>query len=627
MFSPTRLYSPISVLPDLEQRSQLLILLNRVNETWLDGVLRNSVYNEVLISLGKRPLDQGVESSIKRPVDVAIEPPTKQAVMLSSQSNQVFLEDRNITTIFDATGLLLILGEPGSGKTVTLLELAVDLVARVRDDAKERVPVILNLSSWKDSRPLMEWIREELSEKYRVPAKIANSWLQSDYLVPLLDGLDEVSTAVQPDCVKAINDFILGCKPSGLVICCRLMEYQWLPQRLKLNGAICLEPLSSEQVSKYLADGGSNLAALREAIKTDSMLQELTQTPLMLSIMSLAVRSYSGNVLSDYNEDSIKEREKQIFHLYVEEMFQRKGTNAIMFPKEKTISWLSWLAREMRANSQSVFLVEALQASCLSTRAERLAYGTIVLSIIGLIYGLIFGLSVGLNAGLSTGLIVGAVGWLGVGSLSHITFVESISWKWNRFWKGMIPYSIFGLIFGLIFTLNYGLSNGASNGVFFGLMFGMVGGVIVAFTDRPKMDKASPNQGINLSIKNSLIVFLVTWLSVGLTGAFIGWVMDSGQLSKAPFYWPIVGLTIGLIAGLNRGGSAVIKHYVLRLSLWWGGCMPLNLIGFLDQSARLIFLKKVGDSYIFIHRMLLEYFADLIPHKKPYEAGKFMKPM
>jgi hypothetical protein len=41
------------------------------------------------------------------------------------------------------------------------------------------------------------------------------------------------------------------------------------------------------------------------------------------------------------------------------------------------------------------------------------------------------------------------------------------------------------------------------------------------------------------------------------------------------------------------------------------GSTPFNFIKFLDQCARLIFLKKVGGGYIFIHRVLLEYFADL----------------
>jgi eukaryotic-like serine/threonine-protein kinase len=208
------------------------------------------------------------------------------------------LQDRRITTIFDATGMLLILGEPGSGKTTTLLDLAANLLTRAKADAKERVPIVLNLSNWKKKQPLVEWIVAELSEKYGVPVKIARSWLQKDYLVPLLDGLDEVPTALQPDCVAAINDFIDGSEPTGIVVCCRLMEYQWLPKRLKLNGAIRLESLSSEEVSKYLDKGGSKLVALRVAVNTDPVLQDLTQTPLLLNIMSLAFQGAGGNELA-----------------------------------------------------------------------------------------------------------------------------------------------------------------------------------------------------------------------------------------------------------------------------------------------------------------------------------------
>jgi predicted NACHT family NTPase len=144
--------------------------------------------------------------------------------------------------------------------TTTLLDLARTLLDRARDDISERVPIVLNLSSWKKRPSLAEWIGSELAEKYRVPVKLARSWLQNDYLVPLLDGLDEVPTGFQPDCVAAINDFIDESEPSGIVVCCRLMEYQWLPHRLKLNGAIFLEPLSPEEVGKYLARGGSKLA-------------------------------------------------------------------------------------------------------------------------------------------------------------------------------------------------------------------------------------------------------------------------------------------------------------------------------------------------------------------------------
>jgi hypothetical protein len=121
------------------------------------------------------------------------------------------------------------------------------------------------------------------------------------------------------------------------VVCCRLSEYRWLPKRLKLNGAIRIEPLSSEEVRKYLAGGGSKLEALRGAIDVDPVLKDLAQTPLVLRIMSLAYQGVGGDKLVAPNRDSPEERRKQIFHLYVEQMFQRKGTAFLLFPKEKTI--------------------------------------------------------------------------------------------------------------------------------------------------------------------------------------------------------------------------------------------------------------------------------------------------
>jgi hypothetical protein len=124
------------------------------------------------------------------------------------------------------------------------------------------------------------------------------------------------------------------------VVCCRLNEYRWLPERLKLNGAICVESLGPEVVSKYLANGGSELATLRQAIAIDPVLQELAQTPLMLSVMSLAFQGAGSDQLATRQGDPVDDRRKQIFRLYIEQMFQRKGTSSA-FPKEKTMSWLS----------------------------------------------------------------------------------------------------------------------------------------------------------------------------------------------------------------------------------------------------------------------------------------------
>ena len=59
------------------------------------------------------------------------------------------------------------------------------------------------------------------------------------------------------------------------------------------------------------------------------------------------------------------------------------------------------------------------------------------------------------------------------------------------------------------------------------------------------------------------------------------------------------------------GGWAYLRHYVLRLLLWRAGAIPWNYPRFLDYAAEHILLRKVGGGYIFVHRLLLEYFASL----------------
>ena len=39
--------------------------------------------------------------------------------------------------------------------------------------------------------------------------------------------------------------------------------------------------------------------------------------------------------------------------------------------------------------------------------------------------------------------------------------------------------------------------------------------------------------------------------------------------------------------------------------------LPWRLIPFLDYAAERIFLRKVGGGYVFVHRMLMDYFASL----------------
>src|SRR5262249_50195056 len=135
-----------------------------------------------------------------------------------------------IVQVFDAMDqALLILGAPGSGKTTLLLELARDLLTRAGDDPAHPIPVVFPLATWSVSRkPLVEWLRDELNFRYDVPRAIAQQWVGSDLLLPLLDGLDEVKAEHRAACVAAINAFRQSHGLLPLVITSRMADYEAL---------------------------------------------------------------------------------------------------------------------------------------------------------------------------------------------------------------------------------------------------------------------------------------------------------------------------------------------------------------------------------------------------------------
>ncbi len=122
--------------------------------------LEQSLHNAVLINLGKELQPQQVKRPWDAEIKIGLKPP------------EPLPENTSILEVFDKSaiaGRLLILGAPGSGKTTTMLELAQELVARAEDDSSYPIPVLFNLSSWKDERlPLTEWLVAELNSKYGV---------------------------------------------------------------------------------------------------------------------------------------------------------------------------------------------------------------------------------------------------------------------------------------------------------------------------------------------------------------------------------------------------------------------------------------------------------------------------
>ena len=173
---------------------------------------------------------------------------------------------------------MLILGEPGTGKSTKLVELAKALLDRAVDDTSKPIPVILNLSSWtKKQAALGEWIQSELVRLYGVSRPRAREWVEGKDVVPLLDGLDEVATDQRAACVEAINTCLRERGLQPMAVCCRLEEYETLPSLLDLEGAVAVEPLRRDEVEAYLDRCGSKLERIRQALWDDPELWEVSE--------------------------------------------------------------------------------------------------------------------------------------------------------------------------------------------------------------------------------------------------------------------------------------------------------------------------------------------------------------
>ena len=68
-----------------------------------------------------------------------------------------------------------------------------------------------------------------------------------------------------------------------------------------------------------------------------------------------------------------------------------------------------------------------------------------------------------------------------------------------------------------------------------------------------------------------------------------------------------------MLVGLYTGGRACLQHLVLRYLLLHNGAAPWHYVAFLDYATERLFLRKVGGGYIFVHRLLQEYFAAHYP--------------
>ncbi|NEP52775.1 MAG: NACHT domain-containing protein [Moorea sp. SIO3C2] len=561
--------------------------------------LDDSLHNDNLIKLVMADKREQVGRPEKITVNPSKSPPwweglrTFFRVTTESEPGQKVIEVFNQK---DIAGKLLILGAPGSGKTTMLLDLAKDLITRAQQQQNQPIPIIAELSDWKDNKqPIAEWLVANLNFRYNLRKEITQEWITTGQLLPLLDGLDELGLERQRLCVQQLNQFVKDVPQ--IVVCCREEEYKASEQILEMRGAVCLQPLSDQQIEAYLK--GLNCQQLWPGIQQDSEgLLELARMPFLLHLIPVAYPDGLKRVERELKDPKAKEDyqnqcRQRLFQDYIDRKL-KENHNRRGYSEEETRRWLGWLAKRLKEEKQTEFWIEKMQPDMLNKSRKK---GLYQLSL-GLVYGLIFSMIFDLTLGLFYGVIYGRF-------FNKVDLSKTITLSWKDR-KKIIEELIYGLIYGLSVGLIYGLSVGLSVGLIRGLIIGLLYGLIRGLSGEEVKTRNKPNQRIKESAKNTVILSLISF-----PGTFLLFVLPdlvSGENVK--LLSMLIGASgLAMLIGFSYAGRPVIQHFVLRLILWRSGSIPWDYAHFLSYATERRLIKQVGGRYRFIHDLLREHFA------------------
>jgi len=546
---------------------------------------------------------------------------------------------------------LLIVGEPGSGKTMAAYALIEHLDVTEGD---ERMPLLVNLSAWGAQDDfeafLVDYLVSEVGYQVR-QRTVASAFIGSRRYTLILDGLDEIPARLRKQFSERLDEFVRGLPSEvAVVVTCRTQEYEELlathPTGLGLVQAVEMLPLTSEQLDRALAqlarfdDKAWETFLTQRHLTASQRARDLLSNPLFLNL-AVAGRLRPGELLNC-------DEEQELSDLVLESYLDRIQADQSEYEPKDIRRYLTWIARflngaavspfgpfGLKTTDSTVFNLANLTPPNLDlanlappdpsrryqlfvARDTGLRVVVNVMIFGGMAFGLYLTLGRELAFGVHLGVIMSLVALVAVGLVLRLLAGwpykrPAVSSRLSLVWPstrqqllgflssaghglrlGLVVGVIYGLVYGLVHVLVegvlFGLVYGLVVGVAMGLAFGVLFGLVYGLVEPRSMltTSCTPKEASSRSLIAALI-----WLVVGLvSGLVLGLIYE---LSKDLAVWLIMGLLVGLGLGLRNGGWFVLLQRVAHRRLAKAGNLPPRPADFLEWGIeRQIFRRVPG---------------------------------
>jgi hypothetical protein len=461
---------------------------------------------------------------------------------------------------------LVVLGPPGSGKSVVVIELTLALLRSRRPGGP--VPVPLQLASWDPAIDLNDWLVQALIENYsltsdgrRSPLKVARELVDGGLVLAILDSFDEIDENRLGAAVGRLNLSLTDKQP--LVLTCRTDYYRVAVQAgtvVATSFAVELNPLDDGAVQRYLtaaSPGGDATVAWSEVFAEirahpDGPLAATLRTPLMISLVReiYCEGPHDPRDLLGAGYDTQDAIEGHLLGQLVPAAYQRKDREDLVgWPDQRPEAWLRYLAtRSGGPGTPNIawWHFEQGVPPLVVGAIPAVVAVTLVAWFIGPAAGALFGV-----VALAACTTWRGRGWTLEAALLRRGYREADknrlerNARWGALTVGRVLAVAAGLGYGYTIYHDYTLDRVAAESVVFGLAVGLADGFFtISLRTTPTEMRVATYRGLTAFLGRFLI-----YLAMGAASMATVWVMF-----RSPYGMLVVAVTFavfGLIDSVN----------------------------------------------------------------------------